>query len=361
MGCKYFKCEPKVQALCCINTSIEPTAKEIEEHKERLNEKAMLLGLYGGLVPKEVIKLRKRIGETAADIYTISELARGIDKPILKIGEKKGLMEFAIELNVIFYFFEPLTEKESIDLVRNIGGIFNKCPYYDEKTKKCSVYSNRFWQCKLFPKVELGEFFLEICKKCNPESCLEKKNEGAISIQKLRRQNLILKKRYHRELLELKMRVRKVLRTYLGLLGHMFNNSTEKEIIPYIKGFLVKPTYSKEQMFFGGGEIVSLPYPPLFQYLLYREFGWSLWKSIKGVSLFLDYLDKIGEKEQKEIFKVFKTLLEDSLYLSAYLRNRGVENLLDNEKYITQGLNRFFEEFFKSITVGGETNVFVSR
>ena len=108
MGCNYFKCEPKMHAVCCLDSMLSLTAREIKEHKEVLNKNGILLGTYlGFFTTKEANRYKEKIKEIDKGVnfyYSLKEL--GLD------------LNFEVAIDLIYYTYTPLEKKKLCNFVK---------------------------------------------------------------------------------------------------------------------------------------------------------------------------------------------------------------------------------------------------
>jgi Fe-S-cluster containining protein len=329
MECKYFKCEPKEQAICCLDTTLSLTGKELEEHREVLNKEGLLIAVLGKLTPNKIKvelekKLKKATGYSLLIWYPLRNLAKYLPE-----GERRVLKEsfkFSLNLDLQYFALTPV-KRETAEFLKSFNILnFAKCPYYDEETRKCKIYKNRFLQCKLFPRFNMGtgqeNFLLELCKLCNPESCLDKKVKGAKKVEELKREEAKYRQKMEKEFKEFKKRHEKVLANYFSFLGWAIMNAKNpseyaREIL--IDFFTPSPNSLKAELF-GGRFIKMPPVFPAYLYLLYKELGWSLDESIKALNRFEEYAKENRYNHLIDFVKQVKPIFEEAKEFSfAYI------------------------------------------
>jgi len=347
MGCEYYRCQPKEQAICCLDTMISLTGREIEEHREVLNENGILFGTYTGFYPKEEAeRWREKAENTEGGVYIFYSLRElGID------------VDDEITVDLVYFTFAPLERKGTIEFCRKKGvPSFAKCPYYDEETARCGIYDRRFYQCRLFPHFRREQIWfglnplLEMCQKCNPESCSQVPKKGYRKKGEIVKEELSLREGMRREMEELRKVHKEVLKDYFALLGRRLlaemTNGNFKVVFETFVRLYMPPIPSIKEVVWGGGAMATLPFPAYYIASLYLHFGWDLEKSVNALDRFYRYAKEKGLIPQAEATKGIASFYKEALKFYP-----NAKFLLSNEAQ-KEEWREVVSGFFKTIQLG---------
>jgi Fe-S-cluster containining protein len=360
--CRYFNCSPKQVALCCINNGISLTIKELKKHASILNPNGYLNIEYLGIFPKEIEQMFKEANKKVFGFqlpiwHSIKDIISPYFPDFSELEGYESFLDLFLVLDIQYVYLTPLAKEENIKFVEKVGmHTYTKCPYYDEETKKCTKYSKRFLNCRLFPFFFSKEDFIRkedliLCSKCNPAYCLPMKKGKSKKVEDILRENEKYKNILRKEMKENQKVINKTIGLYFAILGNLAKNNPKvkseiKEVLfkPDIRNLMRDP----KKNFLGNRKIYLLPFQQILTFLFYKEIGWSLEKSLEAIENYLSYLDSIKDTVNADIDNLLKSYNLIKIYFEDCLRLQKDLNLItENTSVIKMKIKEELKFFIK--------------